>query len=148
MNLSVQKRISAQLLDCGEGRIVFDTEHLADIKEAITKVDIRALIAKWYIRPGQLNNTSHGRSRALRLQKQSGRRTGHGSRKGLASARTPHKRIWINRIRLQRELLRNLKNTGRLSPKDFRGILQKAKGGFFRSRRHVKLYLEENRLLK
>lgn len=148
MNLSVQKRLSAQLLRCGEGRVVFDTERLSDIKEGITKEDIRGLIAKGFIRAAPLQSSSHGRARILAVAKKKGRRTGHGSRKGIASARTPRKEEWIAKIRLQRSLLKNLKLAGRLSPKDFRAICKKAKGGFFRSRRHVNLYLEENRLLK
>ncbi|MBI4449128.1 50S ribosomal protein L19e [Candidatus Woesearchaeota archaeon] len=147
MNLTVQKRLAAQLLNCGENRVTFTQDHLPEIKEAITKADLRGLIAQGIVSRTPTQNTSRGRARAAATQKGKGRRSGHGSRKGLASARTDHKRDWINRIRLQRELLQNLKTAGKLSPKGFRSVSQKAKGGYFRSRRHVKLYLEENRLL-
>ncbi|MEK6874836.1 MAG: 50S ribosomal protein L19e [Nanoarchaeota archaeon] len=148
MNLSVQKRLCAQLLHCGESRVIFNVEHLTDIKEAITKFDLRTLIKKGYIHRAPLVNTSRGHARIIHLQKQKGRRRGHGSHKGLASARTNTKDAWMARIRLQRKLLVHLKNKNKLSPKDFRTICQKAKGGFFRSKRHIKLYLEENKFLR
>jgi len=146
MNLTVQKRLAAQLLNCGESRVVFDTEKLSEIKESITKVDLRALITKGFIKRAPLQSSSRGRARTSYAQRQKGRRTGHGSRKGLAGARTNKKSEWIARIRLQRDLLQSLKNSGKLSSKNFHAICEKAKGGYFRSRRHVKLYLEENRL--
>ena len=44
MQLKIQKRLASQILKSSQKRIVFDTTRLEDIKEAITKVDIKALI--------------------------------------------------------------------------------------------------------
>ena len=44
MMLKPQKRIAAQVLKCSPKKIVFDTEKLSEIKEAITKQDIKTLI--------------------------------------------------------------------------------------------------------
>ena len=44
MKVNNQKRLAAQLLKCSEKRIRFDPDKLSDIKEAITKIDIRGLI--------------------------------------------------------------------------------------------------------
>ena len=44
MDLSNQKRLAADLCKCSIKRIRFDEDRLEDIKEAITKVDIRGLI--------------------------------------------------------------------------------------------------------
>ena len=45
MELKIQKRLAAQILKCSQHKIVFDNSKLKDIKEAITKVDIKTLIA-------------------------------------------------------------------------------------------------------
>ena len=42
--LDVQRRLAAQILKCGENRVRFDPESLEDIKEAITKQDIKDLL--------------------------------------------------------------------------------------------------------
>ena len=58
------------------------------------------------------------------------------------------KKDWTNRIRLQRELLKLLKKNKQITPAAFKSLYRKAKGGFFRSKRHLKLYMQENKLLK
>ena len=44
MELKVQKRLSAQVMGCSEKRVIFDPARLNDIKEAITKKDIKLLV--------------------------------------------------------------------------------------------------------
>ena len=56
--LDVQRRLAAQILKCGENRIKFDPDSLEDIKEAITKTDIRSLINNGLISRRRLHNTS------------------------------------------------------------------------------------------
>ena len=73
-------------------------------------------------------------------------RKGLGSRKGTANSRSNPKLEWMNRIRKQRELLKILKDKKLISIATFRTICNKAKGGYFRSERHLKLYLNENKL--
>jgi ribosomal protein L19E len=50
------------------------------------------------------------------------------------------------KVRSQRNYLRDLKQKTLVSPKTFRSIYIKIKGNQFRSKRHVKMYLEENKL--
>ena len=45
-------------------------------------------------------------------------------------------------------MLKGLKSSKRISTPTYRDMLGKAKGGFFRSRRHINLYLEERGLLE
>ena len=82
------------------------------------------------------------------LQKRKGRQMGKGSRKGKRTARLSDKEAWINKVRLQRGYLRRLKSKGYVSTKDFRLVYRKIGGGFFRNKRHVRMYLEENKLLR
>lgn len=146
MKLNVQKRLAASVLRGSQKRVRFDPEKLSEIKEAITKHDITGLINKGVIGIKPKVGVSRGRARALHDQKKKGRRKGHGSRKGKATARTPAKESWMNRIRLQREFLAELKEKNLVTLDTYREIYGKAKGGFFRSKRHIKIYLQDNEL--
>ncbi len=44
MRLKSQRRLAAQLLKIGENKVWFDEDRLEEVKEAITKVDIKKLI--------------------------------------------------------------------------------------------------------
>tara|TARA_Y100000310_G_scaffold138289_2_gene137231 strand:+ start:34219 stop:34716 length:498 start_codon:yes stop_codon:yes gene_type:complete len=148
MNVGGRKRIAAQLLKCGENRVWFDPKRLSEVKEAITKSDIRALIRDLAVQKKPELGSSRVRARKRLMQKRKGRQQGAGSRKGKRTARLPRKRAWINRIRPQRDVLKKLNDSGLISPATYRLLYKKAKGGFFRSRRHIKLYLEEHKLIK
>lgn len=143
MKLDTQKRLAAQLLKCSKKRVRFDTERLEDIKEAITKADIRGLINDKVITKVHAKGVSRGRARHKLMQKRKGKQKGEGSRKGSRGARLSRKREWINRIRAQRELLDILKEKKVIDGHLYRELYLKSKGGFFRSRRHIRLYLEE-----
>jgi large subunit ribosomal protein L19e len=138
MKLKLQKRLAAQILKVSKKRIKFDTEQLEEIKGAITNADVRGLINDgiiWKIK-------DKGISRA-RVKK--GKR-GAGSRKGKQTARLPKKVFWMNQIRAQRKFMNELRENEVITKKTYRNIYGKAKGGFFRSRRHIKIYLDENNL--
>lgn len=144
MRLTVQKRLAAQLLKCSEKKIVFDPLRLDDIKEAITKTDIRSLVKQGAIIRRPAKGVSRARARKNRLQKSKGKRKGHGSRKGKEKARTPKKKTWSNHVRLQRKFIKELKNRKIIDNSTYRTFYYKIKGGFFRSKRHIKLYMEEH----
>ena len=148
MKLTTQRRIAASLLKCGKNRVRYDPERLNEIKEAITKADLRGLISTGAI----FKNISHGissfRKKQILKQKRKGRRKGQGSRKGKKTARLSRKKLWQNKIRAQRKLLRKLKEKKLITPQIFRELYYKAKGGYFRNVRHIKLYLEEHKLIQ
>ncbi len=146
--LHVQRRLASQILKCGRNRISFDPLRLDDIKEAITKTDVRTLINQGAISKQDLHNTSRFWARKRREQKSSGRQKGFGSRKGKKTARTQPKRAWMNKIRLQRDFIKSLRDRHTLSTKDYHEMYMKSKGGFFRSLRHLKLYTKERGLVK
>ena len=144
----VQRRLASQILKCGEHRIRFDPERLDDIKEAITKTDVRSLINQGAITRRRVLNTSRFWSRKRKEQKSYSKQKGHGSRKGKKTARTPQKRSWINKIRLQRKYIQSLRDNKLISTTDYHELYMKSKGGFFRSIRHLKLYTQERGLIK
>lgn len=148
MNLKSQKRIAANLLKVGVNRVKFDETKLKEIKEALTKEDIRGLIKEKTITAKPKKGISSFRSKKLKTQKRKGRRKGKGSRKGRRTARLSRKRAWISKVRTQRKFIKSLKEKKLIIPKTHRDLLKKIKGDFFRSIRHIKLYLEEHELFK
>lgn len=148
MKLNTQKRLAANVLGISSKRIKLDPERLSEIKEAITKSDIRSLMREGAITSINKQGVSRSRARYKILQRKKGRRYGKGSLKGTSRARLPRKTEWINKVRSQREFIKYLKQKGALSVYNYRLLRNKIKGGFFRSRRHVKLFIEEYNLAK
>lgn len=148
MSLQKRRRIAGDVLGCSPKRVRFATDRLEDIKNAITKADIRILIREKAIRELPEKGVSRGRARHIHKQKVKGLRKGKGSRKGKATARAPAKLTWMNKIRAQRKLLKELREQEAITKEVYRQIYRKAGGGFFRSRGHIKLYLEDQNLLK
>ena len=148
MSLKNQRRIAAHVIRCSPYRVVFDPSMLSEIKEAITKADIRGLISRGAISEKPVSSIARGRIRRNLLKKSKGKRRGHGSRKGTYYARAGHKKDWMNRIRSQRTLLLRLREEQKIDHKSFRSLYSKAKGGFFRSVRHIRLYIDEQGLIK
>ncbi len=148
MELKVQKRLAAQILHCSPKRVIFDTEQLAEIKEGITKGDVRSLVKKGVVKSVQKVGISRGRAKFRQKQRTKGRQRGHGTRKGTKNARLSQKRQWINRVRVQRMFLKELRDKKMIQTQIYHTLYMKAKGGFFRSLRHLKIYMNENKLFE
>ena len=146
MELKVQRRLAGQALKCGLKRVWFDETKLSTIKDAITKADLRSLINSGIIQERPAKTNSRGRARKAASQRAKGRQRGHGRRKGKKTARLNSKDTWMARVRLQREFLKLLRTNGHIDQKTHRNLYMKSKGGFFRSKRHIKLYIEEQGL--
>ena len=124
MDLKVQKRLASDVLDCSPKRVLFKNS---------PEIPARGI--------------SRGRNRHRIKQKRKGRVQGDGARKGKKTSRLPRKRKWINTIRTQRRFLAELKLAGKLPNPVYRDLYMKSKGGFFRSRAHLQLYLQEHNLI-
>ncbi|HLC86132.1 MAG TPA: 50S ribosomal protein L19e [Candidatus Nanoarchaeia archaeon] len=146
MNLRNRKEIIARMLKAGTKRVWIDPTRLKDFKEAITKDDLRKLTAEGAVLIKQKNGVSRGRARKILQQKRKGKRQGIGSRKGKHTARAGKKIIWVNKIRLQRKMITEYSDKNLIAKEVYRLLRLKAKGGFFRSARHIKLYLTEHNL--
>lgn len=144
--MNTQKRLASKLLKVSPKRIKFDNQRLVDIKEAITKTDIRELIDEKAIRKIIEKGVSRSRANKILVQKGKGKRKGPGSHKGKKTARLSKKEVWMNKIRSQRILIKELKENGTISQETYRDIYKKSKGGYFRSKRHIKLFLEDHNL--
>ncbi len=148
MMLDVQKRLAADILKCSPKRVKFTDERLNDIKESITKADLRGLINDGAIYKIPTRGISRYWAKERRFQQKKGRQKGFGARKGKKTARTVPKDTWMNKIRAQRGFLMELKEKGMLDTPVWRDLYMKSKGGFFRSVRHIKLYATEHGMIK
>ncbi|MDD9953969.1 MAG: 50S ribosomal protein L19e [Candidatus Woesearchaeota archaeon] len=147
-DLSLQKRLAGAVLKASPHRIVFDPARLNDIKQAITKEDIKGLISDGMIKAKPVKGISRGRARKIAKQKSKGLQKGIGSRKGKATARNPSKDAWMRKVRVQRKFLKELKEKKILNTANYRTLYTKSKGGFFRSVRHIKLFMNEKGMVQ
>jgi large subunit ribosomal protein L19e len=144
MDLKVQKRLAGQILNCSPHRVIFDTDRLDDIKQAITKRDLRLLVGDGAISAAPMNATSRVRARKIKKQKSKGRQKGPGSRKGKFNTHFNVRMMWRNNVRVQRAFLKELSTKNIIGKKAYRELYLKSKGGYFRSKRHIKLYLQDH----
>lgn len=148
MDLKVQKRLVSSLKKCSPRRVKLDSERLEDIKESITRKDIASLIKDRAIIVRQKTGSSRVRARRRKVQKAKGRQKGHGSRKGSTNARSSQKAAWINRIRKQKRLLKQLRDKKMVTTRVYRKLYGLAKGGYFRSLGHIKGYIKDQELIE
>lgn len=143
-DLSAQKRLAADVLDVGKNRVWFDPEAQGEIAEAITRADVRDLVDEGTIAADEKNGNSRGRARERDEKRSYGHRKGPGSRKGKQGARQNDKAAYADRIRAQRQTLKELREEGELTPSQYRELYNMANGGEFDSVRRLKNYIAEH----
>ena len=143
-----KKKLAAKILNVSPKKVVFAVDALDDIQKAITRSDMRGLIAVGKVSKAKVNQHSRGGARKIAKQKSKGRQRGKGSRKGSKHSIVTRKENWMVRVRVQRELLKELRDKKLLSTSNYRMLYTKSKGGYFRNRRHIKLYLKEHHLIE
>ena len=148
MDLSLQRKLAAEILNVGEDRVWIDPTKLEEVSKALSRQDIKELINKGIIRKKQPKGQSRTWARYIHEQKKKGRRRGKGSRKGKRSARVDEKEEWMKRIRALRRLLRKLRDEKVIDRHLYRELYRKAKGGEFKNKRHLLLYLKEKGIIK
>ncbi len=144
MELKKAKELASQILKVGVGKIYINPKEEAKVKEAMTKDDIRGLIADRIIKKRQDNQQSKARSKRLRIKKQKGRKRGRGKRKGTKKTRREKKKTWMTRVRSQRRTLKELQkeNPEAVKAIGYSNVYKKIKGGFFRGKKYLKEYVE------
>jgi len=147
-DLRNQRRMAASILKCGVHRVWMDHDRVDEIAKAVTKNDVKLLIKGKAITSRQIKGISSGRDKYAQNQKKKGRRRGHGSRKGAKYARLPRKDRWIKTIRPIRIFLRELRDNNRIDKTVYRRYYMKAKGGEFKSRRHIETHLISDGIIK
>ncbi|HDD46393.1 MAG TPA: 50S ribosomal protein L19e [Candidatus Aenigmarchaeota archaeon] len=146
MDLKMQKRLAAEIMKVGISRV--RVENKKEVEEAITREDVKKLIEKGIIKKVQKKGTGRVHAKALLKQKKRGRRSGKGSRKGKKYSKITKKEQWMKSVRALRKLLKELRDKGKLEKKDYRMLYRKVKGGSFRSKKHLMMFIKDNELLK
>ena len=144
MSLKTVRRLAASILKAGESRIKFADSSKA--KEALTRDDVRSLIQQGVITRIQKKGVGRAKARFKQSRVHAGRRRGVGSSKGKKFALVPRKERWMDKVRSQRKLLKQLKPS--LEKSSFRKLYLMVKGNFFRNKKHLIAYAKENKLLK
>lgn len=142
-----KKKLAARILKTSPKKVRFAADALEDIKKAITRSDLRGLIAIKKITKVRSNEQSRVRAKKLKVQKSKGRRKGRGSKKGSSTSVLTKKDAWMLKVRVQRKFLKELRDKGLISSTNYKLLYNKSKGGYFRNKRHIKLYLEEQNMI-
>ncbi|ELY45880.1 50S ribosomal protein L19e [Natronorubrum tibetense] len=142
-DLSAQKRLAADVLDVGQNRVWLDPDAQSEIAEAITRDEIRDLVDEGRIQADDASGNSRGRARERNKKRAYGHQKGPGKRRGKKGARQNEKDQWQNKIRAQRRKLRELRDSGELTPTQYRQLYKKAGGGEFRSVQYLLNYIDE-----
>jgi len=137
---SLQKKLAAKILKVGQSKVWLDPTKKKEVEAAITRRDIKKLISQRIIK---------AKKEKLPMPfKRRREKRGRGSKKGSMFARYPSKRRWIETIRPLRIMLKELRDTKQIDKPTYRKLYLQAKGGMFRSRSHLKIYLEQHGILK
>ncbi len=130
MNLLRKKQLAAKVLKVGKKRIHFSNENLAEIKEAITKQDIKDMHSEGIITIKPIK----GRKKIKK------RKTKRGP--GKIKKKVKHrKQIYVKITRKLREYLKYLKKQGIIDNELFLELRRKIRMRGFRSKAHLKEYL-------
>lgn len=131
MNLKKKKILAAKTLNVGKERIVFGSPYLAEIKEAISKQDIRDLFNRGAIYIKEIK----GR-RAVKKRKT--RRKAGSIRKKVKKG----KKRYVIITRKLRSYLSELKRKNQLSPELYIRTRKEIKASLFKSKTHLKEHIE------
>ena len=130
MNLSKKKELAMRALKVGRERIVFVQGRLEDIKEAITKQDIRDLHKDKAILVKTISGTKRNTNKKAR------RSTGNIKKK----VKT-RKRDYVTMTRKLRAYVVELKKRGELSPEEATEIRKKIRNRDYRSKANLRDYV-------
>ena len=134
MNLTTKKQLAAKALKVGKNRIIFNQEGLAEIKEAITKQDIKSLHVEGIISIKPIK----GRKKVVKRKT----RRGPGKIKKKVKKR---KQEYVKITRKLRDYLKQLKARKMLSRESYIMLRKKIRMREFRSKAHLKEYLRTSK---
>jgi large subunit ribosomal protein L19e len=142
VNLKAKKRLASRVTGVGVHRIKFDSDHLDDIADAITRENIRSLITANTIQIKSFTGTSRGRAQDKKDQKKK-RGTGQGSKQGRKGARVGKKEVYVAKVRALRRLLKIAKDRKDITNPEFWVLYKKVGGNTVRNKAHLRLLMEE-----
>ncbi len=131
MKLDLKKNLAAKTLSVGKDRVQFDNARLDEIKEAITRQDIRDLVTSGAISVKQPKGRKKVEKRKHR------RRIGKIKKKVKTK-----KKEYISITRKLRKYVTGLKRQGNIDKEKHKELRKGIKNRSFRSKRHLKENLE------
>ena len=133
MNLRKKKELAARVLGIGKGRIVFIQSRSEDIKEAITKQDIRDLVQDKAIIVKEIKGRKNIRKKARRS-------TGNIRKKV-----NTRKQDYVIMTRKLRGYVRELQKQGNLSREEIIEIRKRIRNKAYKSKANLKEYIKQLR---
>lgn len=127
MNLGKKKILAAKTLGVGMERIIFNNQRLEEIKEALTKQDIRDLYAAGAIAIREIKGLHAHQKRKTRRRR--------GSIKKVVNKR---KETYMIMTRKLRAYIAQLRKKGKIKNEVYWKIRQEIKARAFRSKAHLK----------
>jgi large subunit ribosomal protein L19e len=130
MNLRAKKELAAKTFGVGKARVVFVNERIEEIKEAITKQDMRNLQKEGAI----IIKEVRGRSKNIKNNK---RRSMGKVRKNV----NRRKRDYVILTRKLRRFVADKKEKGEIDRKKMKELRKKIRNKMFKSKAHLKDYM-------
>lgn len=142
MGMRFAKRAAGAILNRGINAIRIKPEANVDAAKALTKDDIRKLIAKGDIYALKAKHNQSEGAKLLKQARSEGRSRGMGSRRGTRKRRIG--RTWEKKVRSQRRLLKELKFMEKIDTKTFTHFYRQIKGNQFETKANLLLQLREH----
>ena len=130
MNLESRKQLASKVLRVGKNKVLFNPEHLEEIKEAITKQDIRDLFAEGIISVRE----TRGRRKIVRRTT----RRGPGSIKLVVRDRKGDYMIMVRKLR---RYINELRKQNKIDRVRYYELRKKIKARIFKNKAHLKDYI-------
>jgi len=131
MNMGNKKTLAAKTMKVGKSRITFDVERLTEIKEAITKEDIRGLVVSKAILVSGIKGRKTNTTRK--------NRRGPGKIKIKVNKR---KQEYVIITRKLRSYVAELKKQGKLTAEEVTEIRKRIRNRAYKSKANLKSYIE------
>ncbi|MBT8172365.1 50S ribosomal protein L19e [Candidatus Bathyarchaeota archaeon] len=146
MSLKSQRRLAADILKVGEGRVWIDPERIDYVETAITREEIRKLIHEKVVRSLPEKGVCRVRARIFAEKRKKGLRRGPGGKSGSSRSKISKKQAWMNRIRPIRKRLCELKETRTINESTYRKLYDMSESGVFESKADLERYIKTHDL--
>lgn len=130
-NLESRKQLAARVFGVGKNKIYFDEAHISDIKEAITKQDMKDLFAEGIIR------IKENKGRMSKPKRTTRRGPGKIKRKIKIK-----KSGYVIITRKLRRYVGELRKQGKLTKEKYQELRKKIKARTFKDKAHLKDHIE------